>query len=269
MICIDMKMPKDCSQCKFVKRGIPADRDCGGIAEHCYLTGIYFTEDTNWHETPSYPQKRPDWCPMHPYNKQIYVVTAGEYSDYHIEKVFSSRSTANMYSMMDPDRQVETYKVDSTDVNAKKSFVKVVYNFGWMDCISSVEFASKEITPYIKVGGYPEFAFVFTLDFSNERIRRAIMNSGKNSRLVEKTAQDKFAEYLYEHETTKEEIIQKHKEEMEKRYPHFPILSTSTDKTANEEVTEQLRQIYAAGLPLPDSSQVAAMIEKAKQEKTK
>ena len=200
---------------------------------------------------------------------KIYIVTAGEYSDYHIEKVFSSRSAANMYSMMDPDRQVETYEVDNTDVNAKKSFVKVVYSFGWMDCISSVEFAPKEITPHIKVGGYPQFAFIFTLDFSNDRVRRAIMNFGKCSKLIEKTARDKLAEYLYEHGTTKEEIIQKHKEKMEKLYPHSRIASTSSDIAINEEVSKQLKQIFSAGLPLPDPSQVADMIEKAKQEKTK
>ena len=143
---------------------------------------------------------------------KVYVVTAGEYSDYHIEKIFTSRDVANLYSMLDSDRRVETYEVDNVSVDTKKSFLKIVYNFGWMNCVSSIEFTNKSIKPHIEIGGYPQFAFILTLDFSNERIHKAVLNFGKSSKLIEKTVQDKFAEYLYEHNTSKEEIIRKENE---------------------------------------------------------
>lgn len=56
--------------------------------------------------------------------QKVYVVTAGEYSDYHIEKVFSSKRLANLYSMLDSDRHVETYDVDDVDVDTGKMYVQ-------------------------------------------------------------------------------------------------------------------------------------------------
>jgi len=200
---------------------------------------------------------------------KVYVVTAGDYSDYHIEKVFSSRSVANLYSMLDGDRQVETYEVDSVDVDVNKPLIKVTYNFGWMNCVWDIEFASKEIKPSIKVGGYPEYAFTFTLNLSNRRIYQAIMRSGKHSKLIEKIAQDKLAAYLYEHETTKEEIVKKHKEELAKRFG-WPIASSSSNASlsvVNEDVAKQLKQLISEGQPLPDLAGLHGMIAQAKQEK--
>lgn len=195
---------------------------------------------------------------------KVYVVTAGEYSDYHIEKVFSSKASAIMYSMLDEDRQVETYEVDNVDVDVNKPLIKVTYNFGWMNCIWNLEFTSKEIKPHIKVGGYPEYSFVFTMDFSNKRIHQAVMRSGKNSKLIEKAARDKLAEYLYEHGTTKEEIVKKHKEEQAKRFG-WPIASSSS--VVNEDVAKQLKQLISEGQPLPDLAGLHDMIAQTKQEK--
>ena len=153
MIWIDMEMPECCSQCKFVRRGSPADRDCGGVAEHCYLTGIYFTEDTNWHETPSYPENIPDWCPLHPYqNERIYVVTEGEYSDYQILGIFTSEEKAWKFASISYDRTVEEYMLDPVEVDGLiNKNIHITYDFSKNEIVD-VWLSDEEIpAPFISV----------------------------------------------------------------------------------------------------------------------
>ncbi len=45
-------------------------------------------------------------------NRKVYVVTGGEYSSYHIERIFSKREDAERYSDAIPNTSVETYFID-------------------------------------------------------------------------------------------------------------------------------------------------------------
>lgn len=203
--------------------------------------------------------------------KGVYVVTAGDYSNYHIEKIFSSLTAARIYSLMDPDRCVEEYVMDDTEITTKKSFIKVTYDFKNRH-VYEIQLASKSIKPKIKLNSWPRFSFEFTLDFGNERIRKNIMRYGKESGLIDKTAKDKFAEYLYECQTTAEEIIQKEEDRLSRKY-NYPIatssLHTPEDNNAtviNEYVQKQLNNLLANDQPLPDLAGLQTIIAQARQE---
>ena len=47
---------------------------------------------------------------------KVYVVTAGCYSDYHIEAVFTDPVLANEYANIDSERQIEKFEADSMKV---------------------------------------------------------------------------------------------------------------------------------------------------------
>ena len=67
----------------------------------------------------------------------VFVVTAGEYSDYHIEAVFANRSDAEVYCAMGHGEYVEEYEL-RTD-NAVHPVPRVMYRFhvtrpNWGNC---------------------------------------------------------------------------------------------------------------------------------------
>lgn len=45
---------------------------------------------------------------------KVYIVTAGEYSDYHIRKVFSSRARAQQYVDATDANKIEAWEVDDS-----------------------------------------------------------------------------------------------------------------------------------------------------------
>ena len=57
----------------------------------------------------------------------IYVVTAGCYSDYHIEAVFKDKSKAEYYCTCHEDCEIEEYSL--SDSNIFTPFESVVINF--------------------------------------------------------------------------------------------------------------------------------------------
>ena len=61
--------------------------------------------------------------------KRVYIVTSGEYSDYRIEKVFSSHEKARLYSLLDYDRRVEAYDVDDIELNVISNYLLVSYDY--------------------------------------------------------------------------------------------------------------------------------------------
>lgn len=187
---------------------------------------------------------------------KVYVVTSGEYSDYRIEKVFSSRNKAHMYSLLDPDRRVEEYDVDDMELNVVSDYLLVSYDYKYNN-INELTLCGEQVKPRISEGWRNPFEF--TLPMSDYRIYRNIMRYGKNSKVIFKIAQDKFAEYCYENNTSKEELIRKRDG---KHYnPNAVFYTTSSvmdawtpSKTALETdklVTKVLTQMVADGKPLP------------------
>lgn len=181
---------------------------------------------------------------------KIYVVTAGEYSDYHIEKVFSDKHQAHMYSLLESDRRVEQYELDDVTIKTNKKFIKVTYYFKWQH-VEKVELCSKEIKPMIdrKYGSY----FEFTLPLSDKKLYSNIMRYGKNCGLIQKITRDKFMQYLYEHETTVEELIRKQNEKWEKQNnPYYFLASTSSDTCGPNMHDPPFNPYYYADARMPD-----------------
>lgn len=65
------------------------------------------------------------WNSLHNNSRKVFIVTAGEYSDYHIDAVFTDENMANQYANLDSDRNVEEYETDIESVEADPN--KLIY----------------------------------------------------------------------------------------------------------------------------------------------
>lgn len=57
--------------------------------------------------------------------KTAYVVTSGEYSDYHIDGVFSDKKKAEFYADKDEDRSIEEYDIDDEQMLRQENWYEV------------------------------------------------------------------------------------------------------------------------------------------------
>ena len=63
---------------------------------------------------------------------KIYIVSAGSYSDYHIEKLFSNKDKAEEYAdWLEDSNDVEEYEVD--DITEYKKYYKIIVNIKYHD----------------------------------------------------------------------------------------------------------------------------------------
>ena len=187
--------------------------------------------------------------------KRVYVVTSGEYSNYQIEKIFSDRVKAHMYSLLNPDRRVETYDVDDMELNVVSDYLLVSYDYKY-NHIDGLTLCGDQVNPNISDDWMRPFEF--TLMLSDDRVHRNVMRYGKNSKVILKIAQDKFAEYCYEHNTSRDELIRKRDGKYYNPNVAFYTTSSSFDNSAyrqrlvvNERVATVLKQMIVDGKPLP------------------
>jgi hypothetical protein len=187
---------------------------------------------------------------------KVYIVTAGDYSYYHIEKVFSSMEKARAYALLDPDRDVEVFDMDKVDVQMKKSYVLVQYDYLHKEMIS-IEAHNTQVKP--RIDKQWPYAFKFTVDLSNIKLRKSIIRYGKSSGMLNKIAQDTLAQYLYEHDTTAEELHQKEWEKRnQKKYPYIMYTSSIYDtppekiNPVNAELTDYVNKCIDENGQAPD-----------------
>lgn len=62
--------------------------------------------------------------------KTAYVVTSGEYSDYHIDGVFSDKEKADSFADKDSDRDVEKYDIDDEQMLRQENWYEVEIYIG-------------------------------------------------------------------------------------------------------------------------------------------
>ena len=197
--------------------------------------------------------------------KRVYVVTSGDYSDYHIEQIFSSREKAHLYSLLDPDRCVEEYYMDDIELKATHKYLLVSYDYRYGH---NHEFMLRNTPLKPRISKEWRNNFEFTIPMDNDRIYKNIVRYGKHSKVILKIAQDKFAEYLYEHNTSKEELIRK----LDKKYNRIPygFASTSSDFTlpdwrpqleVNKRVATVLKQMIVDGKPLPATEELQTIYD--------
>jgi len=188
----------------------------------------------------------------------VYVVTAGDYSDYHIVQIFTDRTKAHLFSLLDSDMRVEEYVTDDKELTIRKGYLLVSYNYRYGQ-FYDVTLTGRQVKP--KITNEWRNPFVFTIPLSNERVFKNITRYGKNSKVILKIAQDKFAEYCYEHNTSKEELIRKQDDKLYRKVYRYNLATTSSNchyeepfnlkKEVSEKVTTVLKQRIADGEPLP------------------
>lgn len=207
---------------------------------------------------------------------KVYIVTAGSYSDYHIEAVFTDKKTAKQYANMDTDRNVETYEADSVSLDyAKTNLVySVTYDF-FKNTIDTLCLRSETNAFDDYVSEYSSCDFFFSVQ-QTKILNEDVMAYGNKSKLLLKIAQDRFAKYCADHETSKEELIQgkqKRHDEWRRRYSIYSTsLNTEPDKAiiASKNATAIVHQIMANGESAPPYEEVARIYyderEKAEHE---
>jgi len=187
--------------------------------------------------------------------KRVYIVTSGEYSDYRIEKVFSSHEKARLYSLLKHDRRVEEYDVDDIELNVISEYLLVSYDYKYNQ-IDGLTLCGDQVNPNISEGWMHPFEF--TLMLSDDRVHRNVMRYGKSSKVILKIAQDKFAEYCYEHNTSRDELIRECDQYYYSNsgfYRTSSVLDEWTPEKMSLEVGSRvatvLKQMVVDGKPLP------------------
>ena len=157
---------------------------------------------------------------------KIYLVTEGEYSDYHIEAVFTDREKAFAYAILDPYRNVEEYTADSTDVSMDRSkWLHVEYNV-IRKYVNSIWFSANEITPDMVTPTSDYFAF--SIPLSNKRVYDSLVKRWKKSTVLKKIAEDTLAQYLYGLGISREELLRRQRRNWEKTFMNKYYIMEST-----------------------------------------
>lgn len=139
--------------------------------------------------------------------KPVMVITAGDYSDYHIVGVSFERETAERVSKLCYDRnRIEAYVpiewADGSEVDYNnEAYLLVEWNPD-NNKIERAEAVSFTANPF--TDSYGHFRFIISM---RSRAAIDVMQNGKDSDLLKKIAQDKYAEYQ--------------NEQLEKRYRQF------------------------------------------------
>lgn len=194
---------------------------------------------------------------------KVYIVTAGEYSDYHIEAVFTDSVTARRYARLDTDRNVEEYDVDSISLEFEEKLMSE-YNIGYnFDTNKLVSIHNTTWEQEDEVCQYESFLFYFHLH-TDKRLYDDLKHHGTNSKLVLKIAQDRFAKWLAEHDISKEELIKIQQEKYYRFTQRYLPMQTivKLEHMTPEDIDRILHEKLKNGETLPDVEEVRNMLFK-------
>lgn len=129
--------------------------------------------------------------------EKVYVITAGEYSDYHVVKIFSTYEKAQEYidimSALDYEdlNVIEEWELD--DFNVSRLYVQYCYihSTGTDDVVKVWGNNDTTMSPdnlITNPSGY--YYFIFSLPYS-----KRLVNASNKNELLLKIARDRFAEY--------------------------------------------------------------------------
>lgn len=129
---------------------------------------------------------------------KVYVVTAGCYSDYHIEAVFTDPVLANEYANINSERQIEKFEADSMKVATSGIKAKICYD------PKKNEITEIDTSDYVQ-GRYsakPDAYDWYVLRVYRKlsaRTLKDVQTYGKKSPLLLKVMQDAWAMYKAKH----------------------------------------------------------------------
>ena len=137
---------------------------------------------------------------------KVYVVTAGCYSDYHIEAVFTDPDMAKAFANIDSDREVEEYDADSVKIAEAGIKARIWYDpkHNEINGIDTGDYVQEIWRPRPDEYMYRGLCVYRKL---SARMLKDVQMHGKKSPLLLKVMQDALAQYKAEHmdELKKEE----------------------------------------------------------------
>ena len=125
-------------------------------------------------------------------NKKVFIVTSGEYSDYHIEAVFDTKKKAVEYLQQKGDYyRIETYDINAEVVNVTKQVWAVnlrIKDHKVLSCSPSIYYSDKVdcfmVLEPISLHEGKNIEFVLVADSMNSAIK--IANERLNQLIAEK-----------------------------------------------------------------------------------
>lgn len=197
---------------------------------------------------------------------KIYVVTSGEYSDYHIEAVFTNYHLATQYANLDSDREIEEYEADSIQINDPELFYCIEYDFEKDKIVSLGPGRARDTEIYEY---QPIMRFSVRM---NDRLFDDIREHGCQSELLLKISRDKLAQELEKLQLSKNALIDRIYRSRNHYFNRYSLATTSLDtqtnpfeKVATQEVTDQINAMYENGEQLPDAFTLMKMIRESRQ----
>ena len=206
---------------------------------------------------------------------KVYVVTAGEYSDYHIDAIFTNEDIANQYANLDSERNVEEYETDIESVNPDPN--KLVY-------FVTYDFEKDKIDTLCLTSGHSrgeDFVYDYQTVFGfyvspSETLDNSIRMFGHNSDWLKKIAQDRFYMYCDTHETSRSELIQKKTD----RYRKYNFITTSIGPNmhdppfspnfvASQQMAGVMKKYFEEHGEYPDMCTVRKLFDEQRQEAIK
>lgn len=116
---------------------------------------------------------------------KVYIVTDGEYSDYHIEAVFTDEKTAYKYAALHKCNNVEEYDTDSVTIDGDFTpYMVYGFNYNGKFCFEWDSYWAKE-----KITGVRDVFGQIKVYVSLEK---------PNQKKAEKIAEDMYAKWKYE-----------------------------------------------------------------------
>lgn len=200
---------------------------------------------------------------------RVYVVTSGEYSAYHIEKVFTDREQAQMYANLNSDRYVEEYSTDDTNIDdINKYYAYIIYNYE-KDRIESITEWDEYEEDYEMISqGYRAY-FEFVVLVSG-RLLVEIAEHGTQSEMLLQIAKDRFYRKLDEICKTRKMLLDELNARRKKSFitvekPRFRKL----EDMVPQEVQDKLDEMYRNGEKLPDILTLSKMVREYRKGKEK
>ena len=201
--------------------------------------------------------------------KRVYVVTDGEYSDYHIEKVFTDPVKARLYQMLQcpNDGKVEAYDLDEVAITIDNRWIHVKYNVKY-DYIEKIEVSDAGYNEIIEYK-YGNVFYTYAVNLTNKRLYNSVIKCGSDSKMLLKITRDRFAQKAYELNSSKEELLKESKELYKKQNPDWykferTSLYVPQPNPENIRVNEQLHELIKNGQELPED--ITDLFNTAKEE---
>ena len=135
---------------------------------------------------------------------KVYIVTAGCYSDYHIEAVFTDPDMAKAFANIDSDREVEEYDADSVKIAEAGIKARIWYDpkHNEINGIDTGDYVQGRWRPWPDEYMYRGLCVYRKL---SARTLKDVQLHGKKSPLLLKVMQDAWAMYKAKHELEEEE----------------------------------------------------------------